>query len=256
MGWIIFGRPICRNQILKSKSNMQVETLLKYFRSDIDNAARAFFLWKGINHYAIKDKGIYEGISNQALIWNTITYGLQTTFFIVLGRLFDTDGTSFSVHTFLRNCVENIEQFSKDSLRKRKINLSHGVEHEWLDGYIKTAYVPVEADFVLLKSELKKHQKQFEKIYRPIRNMIVAHRDIKTLEPTTELFGNTKSDDIQNFLFFLHQIYEIVWELLNNGRLTKIDDHKFDEEDYIIHDLNALMERLRIDIQPSHLKTK
>jgi hypothetical protein len=48
---------------------------------------------------------------------------------------------------------------------------------EWLDTYMADAHVPTDNDFQKLRGELSKRQKQYEEIYRPIRNKIFVHKD-------------------------------------------------------------------------------
>ena len=174
-----------------------------------------------------------------------ITHSLQSSFFITLGRLFDVDGDSFSVHAFLKCCIENIDQFGKEALRERKLRESSEKNPAWLDEYINNAYVPTENDFQRIRGETSKYQRQYEDIYRPIRNKVLAHREKATLENVAELFEKTNIGQIEGFVFHLVQVQGIVFQLLNNGRLTAIGDHKFDDEEYVMKDVQKLMERIR-----------
>jgi hypothetical protein len=223
-----------------------IERLSQHFREEFATAAHAFFLWKGINNCAAGDREIYRGINEQALSWNTITHSLQTTFFIALGRLFDTDEDAFSVHSYLRSCIDNIDQFSDAELRKRKISGNNGRVPEWLDEYMKDAYVPTANDFQRLRGDLSKRQKQYEEIYRPIRNQIFAHKDADSMETVESLFGKTRIDQIEELLSFLYQIQEVVWQLLMNGRKTSVGDFAFTEEDHVVDDVRELLGRLRL----------
>lgn len=225
-----------------------VERLNAHFRKEFAAAAHAFFLWKGINNCAAQDRAIHRGLNEQALSWNIITHSLQTTFFIALGRLFDTDGNAFSAHAFLRGCIENIEQFGKDALRARKISLSGGKETEWLEEYMKDAYAPSPHDFQRLRGELSKRQAEYEEIYRPIRNQIFAHKDANAMESVEALFGKTRIDQIEGLLWFLYQMKEVVDQLLYNGRLTAIGDFDFSEEQHVVDDVRELLRRLRMPI--------
>lgn len=225
---------------------VDIESQHRHFRQELATAAHAFFLWKGINNCAAQEKAIHRGLNEQALSWNTITHSLQTTFFVALGRLFDTDGDAFSVHAFLRSCINNIEQFGGDALRARKIASSGGKEPDWLDDYMAETYVPVEEDFQRLRGELSTRQAQYEAIYRPIRNQVFAHKDAGTMENVETLFGKTSISQIDDLLWFLYQIQEIVFDLLFNGRLTKIGDYNFTEEEYIVDDVREMLNRLGI----------
>ena len=224
---------------------VKVENLLQHFSAEVGGAAQAFFLWKGINNCATDDREIYHVLNKQALSWNILTRSLQTTFFIVLGRLFDTDKDAFSAQAFLKGCIDNIDQFSKDALRKRKLEGSSGAVPEWLENYMEEAYVPEVKDFQILRGELSKQRQHYEKIYRPIRNMVIAHKDAAFMENVESLFGNTSIEDIEKFLWFLHQIEEVIFRLLYDGRLTKIGDYGFNEEQYVVNDIRALLEKLK-----------
>ena len=103
-----------------------LENAYKIFRNEVTTAAWSFFVWKGFNNIASADKEIYWAINENALSWNIITHSLQSTFFITLGRLFDIDGEAFSVHSLLRSSIDNIDQFSLDNLRQRKIKANKG----------------------------------------------------------------------------------------------------------------------------------
>ena len=219
---------------------------LQHFHQEQSTAAHAFFLWKGVNNCAAEDEEIRKGLNEQALSWNTITHSLQTTFFIALGRLFDTDGEAFSVHTLLRNCIENLDQFSKDALRARKMESTNGKEPDWLKKYIDEAYVPSEKDFQRLRGEVSKRQKQYEEIYRPIRNEVFAHRDAASMDNVEELFGKTRVDEIEVLLSFLYQIQEVIFQLLRNGELRKIGDFEYSEEEHVVDDIRALLVQLRL----------
>lgn len=223
-----------------------IKQLHLHFSQEFASAAKAFFLWKGINECAANDREIYRGINEQAQTWNIITHSLQTTFFIALGRLFDTDGDAFSVHSYLRSCIKNIHQFSEAELRSRKIDDNNGKVPEWLETFVAEAYFPCESDFQRLRGELSKRQRQYEEIYRPIRNQIFAHKDVRAMESVESLFGKTRIEQIEALLWFLHQVKELVWQLLMNGRKTSIGDFDFTEEKYVVDDARALLNRLRI----------
>ena len=83
-----------------------IEELYKEFQSEINAACWSFYAWKNIKDIAVDDKIVYRALNRNALSWNIILYSLQSTFFIAIGRLFDIDGKTFSVHTFLRRVLK------------------------------------------------------------------------------------------------------------------------------------------------------
>lgn len=222
-----------------------LEKALSIFHNEVGTASSAFFVWKDFNNTVAADKDIYRSVNENALSWNVIAHSLQCTFFIVLGRLFDNDSDAFSVHALLRCCIKNIDQFSFEELRKRKLKSSAKPGYDWIDEYMKTTYQPKEADFLKLKGEVSKHQKIYGKIYRPIRNKVVAHKEVATIENAGELYGKTNIGEIEAFLSFLHQIDQIIFHLLYNGTLNKVGDYNFSEDEHVHNDVEALLNKLK-----------
>lgn len=222
-----------------------IKRLLVIFRDELDTASQAFYAWKAINNLASSNKDIYYLLDKNALSWNIITYSLQSTFFITLGRLFDLDGKAFSIHALLRACIDNIDQFSKEAIRNRKLKYFDGNEPFWLNKYMEDSYVPVLKDFQILRGETSKKQKEYEDVYRPIRHQVIAHTDKQTIENVDELFGKTDVGQIEGILHFLYEIEMIVYQLLEDGQLYKIGDFSSDEGHYVKKDIEDLIKKLR-----------
>jgi len=222
-----------------------MQRLFNIYSNEVETVCQTFFLWKGINNISSNNKDIFNGLNESPLSWNTITFSLQNYYFILLGRLFDTDGDSFSAHTFLRNCIENIDQFSKENLRKRKIESSSG-DLSWLGSYLEKAYEPTEDDFQRLRGEITKHKKIYEEIYRPIRNKVIAHKDQKTIGIQGELYEKTNIGEIEEILNILFQVKEVVFQLLYNGKLYNIGDFKFKEEERVVTDAEKMLDFVKV----------
>ena len=224
---------------------VEIEELYKEFESEVNVACWSFYTWKNIHNVAAGDKKIHHALNRNPLSWNIILYSLQCTFFITIGRLFDTDRRSFSVHTFLRKCSENADQFSKDSLRKRRIKGYEADKPSWLDEFIEKSYQPNKEDFLKLKGEVSKRQKLYNSIYKPIRHEIFAHKDIERIKYVDILFKKVKIDEIQDLLYSLYQIKMIIRELLENGIWEKIGYYPFNEEKFVIKDIEGLLDKIK-----------
>jgi hypothetical protein len=222
-----------------------IEKAQAIFSGEVTNATWSFFVWKSFNNVVSVDRDIYRAINENALSWNIINHSLQSTFFITLGRLFDIDGDAFSVHSLLRCCIAHIDQFSLDNLRQRKIKGNDGKEPDWLEGYMADAYQPVVEDFQRLRGEVSKQQKIYEEIHRPIRHRVIAHKEVDSIENVGELFGKTNIGQIQDFINFLHQIQNIVFDLLFNGTLNSIGHYRFTEDERAHRDVESLLNRLK-----------
>ena len=222
-----------------------IEELYEEFQSEVNAACWSFYTWKNIKDITVDEKKVRRALNRNPLSWTIILYSLQSTFFITIGRLFDTDGRSFSVHTFLRQCIENVDQFSKDALRKRRTKGSEADKPSWLDEFIEKSYQPNKEDFLKLKGEASKRQKRYESIYKPIRHKIFAHKDLKNIKRVDILFRKTKIGEIQDILYFLYQIKMIIRELLENGTWKKIGYYSFNEEEFVMKDIAGLLDKIK-----------
>jgi hypothetical protein len=205
----------------------ELEEFYREFHKEFQIACSSFYAWKNINNIAVSDKKVYHALNRNALSWNIILYSLQCTFFIAIGRLFDLNRKAFFIHSFLKSYIENIGQFSKNELRERKIKYSQTDRLPWLDEYIEKSYQPNKKDFLKLKGEISKKQKRYELIYKPIRDKIFAHKEVKEIKHEDELFKKANIGEMQDLLCFLYQIERIIFQLLYNGNLMNIGDFKF-----------------------------
>jgi len=222
-----------------------IEKLYKEFQSEVNIACWSFYTWKNIRDIAAGDKKVHHALNRNPLSWSIILYSLQSTFFIAIGRLFDKDERSFSVHAFLRACIENIDQFNKNALRERKIKGSEADKLPWLDEYIEKSYQPNKEDFLKLKGEVSKRQKRYDSIYKPIRHKIFAHKDLKEIKLVDELFRKANIGEMQDLLFFLYQIKMIIRELLENGSWWNIGYFTFNEEEFVMKDIAGLLDKIK-----------
>ncbi|MDF0752731.1 hypothetical protein NLU14_21105 [Marinobacter sp. 71-i] len=223
----------------------KVEEALKLYRDEVATATWAFYAWKHLNNIGSNDRAVRNGLNRNAATWNVITHSLQTTFFITIGRLFDIDGDAFSVHAFLRFCIENVDQFDSRHIRERKMTDQNGIEADWLESYMGRVYEAKVPDFQRLRGEVTKHQKRYEEIYRPIRNKVMAHKEIASLSNVTEIFGRTNIGEIQSFLALFGQVENVVFDLMHNGKLRKIGDYELHEEQRMEQDVTSLLDRIK-----------
>lgn len=222
-----------------------IEKAITVYRNEVTAITWSFFVWKSINVIASKNEDVNSGINETALSWNTIISSLQTNFFITLGRLFDTDSGTFSLHFLLRLCAQNITQFSSESLRARKIKENNDQIPEWLDGFMKNTYQPNGADFRELRKTVKHIQRTYENIYKPIRHKVFAHKENAAIDTYYELFGKTNINQLEGIINVLNQLDKLIFDLFYNGKLNKIEDYIISEEERTLRDVELLMEKIK-----------
>ena len=170
-----------------------------------------------LNKRSADDKELLIALNRTPLSWIVTRHSLQVNLFITLGRIFDTDNDAFSVDDLLKCCIEDIEIFSLENLRERKVEGQNGVEPEWLQEYIENAYEPNIEDFNRLRGEFSKRRRIFEDVYKPIRHKIIAHNDKAYMDNIDELWSKTNIDELEKIIWFLNDLKVTLFETYSNG---------------------------------------
>ncbi len=208
----------------------------------ISGATRAFYTYTEINKFAGENNENYQKINRDGHFWSGQLYALQTTWFIILGRIFDPARGAYSIHDFLASTVAYKGFFSKDALAERKRTASGRAEPEWLDGYVNAAWEPTAADLEKIRATVEASDAKWKEVYQPIRNKVFAHNDPKAV--IADLFRDTLVGDIEDILHDLNKIRTAVFQLLENGREHWIADDSRGYADPFIAGTRALLSRL------------
>lgn len=222
----------------------EIDKLLKEINNEIKVAAQAFFAWKSINNVASKDNNIEEALNENALSWNICLHSLQATFFIAIGRIFDIDSQSCSIHLLFRQCKNSIEEFNKYSLRERRIEEAGGVKPEYLDAFIGNVYEPKPTDFKKLKKNVSRVQKIYEKHFRPVRHKVFAHNDSDYTSNASTLFSGVTINDAEDILSTLYKVERVIRDLYTNGNEMDFGYWELKEEDNILEDIESLLKKI------------
>ncbi len=68
----------------------------------------------------------------------------------------------------------------------------------------------------------EKYRRIHQATYDPIRDRIYAHKELATQADMHGLFSNTRILELEKLFVFLDHVYNILWELYNNGRAPSI----------------------------------
>lgn len=206
------------------------------YSNEVHKILGCYIFWKMLHDRPASEKGLLKALNTTPLSWILIRHSLQVSLFITLGRIFDLDNDAFSVDDLLKHCLENIDIFSLENLRERKLEGQKGKEPEWLREYIQNAYFPVEGDFQRLRGETTKHRKVFERIYKPIRHKIIAHTDKEYMDKADELWAETNIGELEEIIWFLHDLKETLFQTYQNGEkpeiMGRVPDVAYYEKDF------------------------
>jgi len=183
---------------------------------EVENAVAIFHTYEEINRTALEDRGVFAALDKDALFWNIQMYSLQTSLFMVMARIFDSDHDALSVHKLLNETLKHVEFFLKPALAARKREA--GISDDEVEQFVKGAWYPTQAaDLRYLKKALAPHAATFEQVYRPIRINIFAHRIATHPHSVAELFSRTNRNELGAILDFLHCLLRGIEGLYQNG---------------------------------------
>jgi hypothetical protein len=133
--------------------------------------------------------------------------------------------SAHNLDRLLRVAQHQTQIFSKAPLASRKQgNLPK--PPNWLDDYLRSAYVPKPSDFRRLRSRVATQRNIYARNCRGIRHYF-AHKRISDPTEVATLFARTNIREIQRMVVFLLSLHEALWELLVNGRKPTLRPHRY-----------------------------
>jgi hypothetical protein len=209
---------------------MVFEQELEILRTEAEAAAQFLYAYLAIHMTAERNPEVVDLLNTAPLFWNTALGALQTSAFIVLGRVFDDDKDSHRVDRLLRLATDNLQIFTLDALAVRKQG-NNPTRPDWLDDYMSTVYVPSVTDFQQLQKKVDEHRAVYRAKYKPIRNKVFAHKDIVSNANVHSLFSQTNIYEWQTLTLFLQSLHNTIWQLYVNGIKPELQEPPHSEED-------------------------
>ena len=196
----------------------QFVELLNTYYGDAGQAAQFVYAYLAIHAVAGTNDEVRRALNNEALFWNTVLGSLQTSVFIVLGRVFDPNN-QHGPYAVLRAARGDPAVFGFDALAERKRKI-FGDDKPGLATYIADINVPTEKHFARMQRVLDGYKKIFDDDYRDLRSKVFAHKVYRGKQ-VSDLFSRTNIDDLQRMVTFLGRFFHAWSDTYENGsRLT------------------------------------
>jgi hypothetical protein len=196
------------------KHEAQFNELLYAYFGDAGQAAQFVYAYLAIHALAGINDDVRRGLNNEALFWNTVLGSLQTSLFIVLGRVFDPNN-QYGPYAVLRAARSAPEIFSFDALAERKRRI-FGDDQQGLANYMADIKVPTKKHFSRLQGALDGYKKIFDDDYRDLRSKVFAHK-VYAGKKVSDLFSRTNIDDLQRMVAFLGRFFDAWSNTYENG---------------------------------------
>ena len=188
------------------------EDELEVFRKEADEAVQHLYAYLTMHSVAAQDKSVRQLFNSWPLFWLTTLRGLQTSLFMVLGRIFSHD-SEHNLDALLRLAEADREIFSRDSLATRKSSIQ-GLD---VQAYVSDAHIPTFEDFRGFRREAKEWRRIYEANYRAVRNQIFAHAEVSQPDDVGAIFAKTNIQELELLVTDLVTLHTRLQGWLQNG---------------------------------------
>ncbi len=201
----------------------QFEKDLEVFRTETDQAAQFLYAFLAVHAVAAEHKTVHRLLNTAPLFWKTNLGALQTSTFIVLGRIFDRKSAN-NLSRLLRLAQDNHSIFSRESLRRRKQEQSKiALSAE----YLRSAHEPSAVDFRRLQEHFDRYRNVYEQKYKVVRHRVFAHKGTSDATTVSGWFAQINIRELERVIRFLRALHEALWQLFINGRRPLISPSRY-----------------------------
>lgn len=212
--------------------SMIIKKNLKIMREEVETALRVFYAYETISKLLTEEQYVHL-VNQNGHFWRIFISSAQTKLFMALGRLYDDSGDAFSFHKFIKLCLENIHEFSKEYLEVRKTE-GQETRPSYLDKYLNDAYYATETDIRDLAFLAKPYNKRLKGFYQEIRNKVFGHAIHTDKDVVSALFRDANFAEIEAVLTTFWFIYNQIWLLYENGHQPSFTIEPYQYKDEVI----------------------
>lgn len=206
---------------------------LQIFWNEANQYSQFLYAYLALHALASTDERVHRAINEDALFWNTILSNLQTSFFTVLGRIFDANG-QHGPRSLLAFAQANAALFSRAALRARKQPIFRN-DVAGLERYVREAAEPSPREFARLDRLVRLYTAIYDAVYRELRNRVFAHKVYARVQVIEPLLQRTNVNDLQRIATFLTRLHEALQSAFENGRRLTLRPARSSVHDMLAH---------------------
>jgi len=191
---------------------------LNFFNNETEALVRYVYSSGALNDVIANNKSVRKAANKNPYFWNSVLLSFTDSMFITLGRIFDVENKKnekCTIHTLFKTLEDGKEIFSKDAFSKRWV-ISHESMLAYKDHCMKSFYDMKQEDWRKFKKEKKSLSKEYQDLYRPIRDSI-AHRILTNNDEIRLIVDKVPVRDMEKFCTKLRNLHEGLWQLYYNG---------------------------------------
>jgi len=206
--------------------------LLNNLRKETETTLRVLYALKQFRFFLTKREYV-DKLNKNPDFWMIFETSLRTNLFLGIRRLYEGKAESFNFQNFILHSIKNIDKFSKESLRTRKI-IASDKAHEWIDDYMASVYEPKENDFKKLAKIVRINSKKMKGIYTDAASKIYAHAIHMDHATIANITDQLSFDEMEVALTSVWHVREQIWQMYENGREPQFDIGKYPYEQEVV----------------------
>jgi len=190
---------------------------IERFGQEVETALRVFYAYQYASELLSQDTNRFY---RNPYFWMIFLGSTQRTLFLSLGRLYDPSNDAFTFHKFIRACRENVKEFGREYVEKRKLESlrrqGETSRPQWLDNYLSNACYATQEDIDRVARLARPYNQRMQGLYRQIRSKIFAHAILHD-EAAASVLREADLTEIENALVALWSIYDWIFQMAYNG---------------------------------------
>lgn len=204
-------------------------------RRETETTLRVLYALKQFRLFVSKQDDV-DKINTNPNFWRIFEVSVRTNLFIGIRRLYEGKNSTFNFQHVINKCIENIDVFSADSLRKRKM-VSSSDASEWIDAYMADVYEPKDEDFKKLAKIVREKSKRMKGIYSEAATKIYVHAIHMDHASMAELTDKLSFDEMEIALESIWHCYNQIWRMYENGEKPVFEIEKYPYEQEVCESL-------------------
>jgi len=238
---IIMGAPII---IIMRPTRLIIRLLCNTMKSEIDkfriiSESSLRFLYASIAfHEALSDESKVKFLNRNPDYWRLFEASMLSNVFLSVRRLYENKHDSFNVQKLISVFIQNIDDFSLESVKRRKI-ANGALSSIQAEKYIEGKYEPNEDDFKNMAKYIRERSKRMKGVYTNVASKVYAHAihfsHSEVLKPNQSL----NLYEIEKALLSIWHVYEQVWQLYENGRRPELCEPSYQYKNEVIESVIA-----------------
>ena len=219
----------------------QTHTVLS---NEAEATEESYYVLKEVNSFADQHPDALRLMNYHPLFWAATAHAHQTNFVITIGRIFDRDPRSHSIHKLLQEAVDHPEFLSKDALRRRKLVLSPSFDPAALAEYIAQSWEPDVEALEALRKDFQPVSDKYDVSFKLIRHKLFAHQDVLSKRAIQALVSKGLFIDFEAILYGVRDLLECILQLGFNGTKPTLGLRRYGLEDRIRTETRKVLDYL------------